>query len=155
MNCVEINPTPTPSPTPVVPAPTPDPAPADPYAELRTGGPKATIAPAATKKGTKVSVTVSNPYAFAVSGQLQLKRGKKVVAKAKLKLAANATRARHAEGPQARQVAHGGGDAARAGRQAAHDDGQGEGLDEQARQVAAAASTAPTAARAPAPTGCW
>lgn len=93
VNCVEINPTPTPSPTPVVPAPTPDPAPADPYAELRTGGPKATIAPTATKKGTKVSVTVSNPYAFAVSGKLQLKRGKKVVATAKLKLAANATRA--------------------------------------------------------------
>lgn len=68
------------------PTPTP-PAPTDPYAELRTGGPKATIAPAATKKGTKVAVTLSNPYAFAVSGDLKLKRGKKVVAKAKLKLA--------------------------------------------------------------------
>ena len=66
--------------------------PTDPYAEIRTAGPKATIAPAATKKGTKVAVTVTNPYAFALSGDLKLKRGKKVVAKAKLKLAANATR---------------------------------------------------------------
>ena len=76
--------TPTPTPTP--------PGPTDPYAEIRTAGPKATIAPAATKKGTKVAVTVTNPYAFALSGDLKLKRGKKVVAKAKLKLAANATR---------------------------------------------------------------
>ena len=100
-------------------------------------------------------MTVSNPYAFAVSGELQLKRGKKVVAKAKLKLAANATRAVTLKVRKPGKLAHGGGDAARAGRQAAHDDGQGQVRDEQARQARQAASTGPTAARAPAPIGCW
>lgn len=64
----------------------------DPYADIRKGGPKATIEPTATRKGTKVSVTVTNPHAFALKGDLQLKRGRKVVAKAKLTLAANASR---------------------------------------------------------------
>ena len=90
VKCGADQPAPPPDPTPA-PTPTP-PGPTDPYAEIRTAGPKATIAPAATKKGTKVAVTVTNPYAFALSGDLKLKRGKKVVAKAKLKLAANATR---------------------------------------------------------------
>jgi hypothetical protein len=66
--------------------------PADPYAEIRTSGPKATIARAASRKGSKVAVTVTNPYAFPISGKLQLKRGRKVVGKAKLKLGANASR---------------------------------------------------------------
>ena len=89
VNCGgEILPPPPPDATPT-PAP---PAPTDPYAEIRTAGPKATIAPTATKKGKKVAITVTNPHAFALSGDLKLKRGKKVVAKAMLKLAANATR---------------------------------------------------------------
>jgi hypothetical protein len=82
----------TPPPPPAEPTPTPTPPPSDPYAEIRAGGPKAMIEPAAIKKGTKVAVTVSNPYAFEVAGDVALKRGKKVVAKAKLKLSANATR---------------------------------------------------------------
>lgn len=91
-DCVgDCTPTPPPAP-PDTPEPPADPAPTDPYAEIRSSGPKATITPTATKKGSKVSVTVANPYAFALNGTLQLKRGKKVVAKAKLKLAANATK---------------------------------------------------------------
>jgi hypothetical protein len=65
---------------------------ADPYAAIRKAGPSATIAGAATRVGRKVAVTVTNPYAFELKGKLQLKRGRKVVAKASLKLAANATR---------------------------------------------------------------
>jgi hypothetical protein len=92
VNCVVVDPTPTPTPT--VPEPTPTPA-ATPGPETTppAGGPKATIAREAGKKGSKVTVTVSNPYAFAVRGKLQVKRGKKVLAKAKLNLAASATRA--------------------------------------------------------------
>jgi hypothetical protein len=86
--------TPKPTPTPTVPEPTPTPtATPEPEATPPAGGPKATIAREAARKGSKVTVTVSNPYAFAVSGKLQLKRGQKVIAKTKLKLAANATRA--------------------------------------------------------------
>ena len=73
-------------------APHSDPPAEDPYAAIRNGGPTATIAKAATRKGKKVSVTVTNPYAFALKGTLQLKRGRKVVAKAALKLAARASR---------------------------------------------------------------
>ena len=65
---------------------------ADPYADIRSKGPKVAIAPTATRKGTKVAVTVTNPHAFAIGGRLQLKRGSKVVAKAKLALGANASR---------------------------------------------------------------
>ncbi len=72
--------------------PTPPPAEEDPYAAIRTGGPTATIARAATRKGRRVAVTVSNPYAFELKGKLRLERGRKVVAKARLELAANATR---------------------------------------------------------------
>jgi hypothetical protein len=90
--CVgDCTPAPTPTPTPPVPEPTPTATPT-PDATPPAGGPKATIAREAVKKGSKVTVTVSNPYAFTVSGKLQLKRGKKVVAKTKLKLGANATR---------------------------------------------------------------
>lgn len=64
----------------------------DPYAGIRAAGPKAVIMPTATRRGTKVAVTVTNPYAFAVSGRLQLKRGRKVLATAKLKLDANGSR---------------------------------------------------------------
>ena len=64
----------------------PPPPDSDPYAAIRKSGPRATIAGAATRVGRKVSVTVTNPYAFELKGKLQLKRGRKVVAKANLKL---------------------------------------------------------------------
>lgn len=71
---------------------TPAPREEDPYAAIRSGGPKATIASTATRKGTKVAVTVTNPYPFATRGELRLKRGRKVVGKAKLNLGANGSR---------------------------------------------------------------
>jgi hypothetical protein len=70
----------------------PPPVEEDPYAAIRKAGPSATIAGTATRKGRKVAVTVTNPHAFTIKGKLQLKRGRKVVGKAKLNLAANATK---------------------------------------------------------------
>ena len=84
------------TPPPVEPGPPVEPASpgpaedADPYAAIRTAGPKASILGSASRTGSKLSVTVTNPYGFALSGRLELKRGRKVVAKAKLKLAAGA-----------------------------------------------------------------
>ena len=79
------------TPGPSDPAPS-DPTPSDPYAEIRSGGPKVTIAGKASAAKRVVSVSATNPYAFALKGKLALKQGKKTIAKGKLTLAANAVR---------------------------------------------------------------
>jgi hypothetical protein len=89
-------PTPPAPPAPSVPStpakPTPVQRATDPYADIRKAGPKVTFAPTVQRKGGTVTVTVSNPYAFAVSGKLAVKRGRKTVGTKTLKLAAKATK---------------------------------------------------------------
>jgi hypothetical protein len=70
----------------------PPPPPADPYAAIRKAGPTVGLPTAGTLAKKKVAITVTNPYAFALKGKLTLKRGRKSVARARVQLAANASR---------------------------------------------------------------
>jgi hypothetical protein len=72
--------------------PPPPPPPADPYAAIRKAGPRVGLPATGTLAKRAVLVTVTNPYAFAVRGTLTLKRGRKAVGKARLRLAADGTR---------------------------------------------------------------
>jgi hypothetical protein len=72
-------------------APTPAP-PSDPYAAIRKSGPSVTLPGAGSLAKRRVSVTVTNPYAFALKGRLTLKKGRKVAARARVRLAAAETR---------------------------------------------------------------
>ena len=71
---------------------TPAPAPADPYAAIRKSGPAVTLPGSGSLARRTVAVTVTNPYAFALTGKLTLKKGRKVAARARVTLAANAVR---------------------------------------------------------------
>jgi hypothetical protein len=72
---------------------TPTPAPpADPYAAIRKAGPAVTLAGSGSLAKRTVAVTVTNPYAFALTGKLTLKKGRKVAARARVKLAADESR---------------------------------------------------------------
>ena len=70
---------------------TPPPAP-DPYAAIRKSGPSVGLPGSGTLSKRAVLVTVTNPYAFAIDGKLTLKKGRKIAGKARVKLAASATR---------------------------------------------------------------
>jgi hypothetical protein len=70
----------------------PPPAPADPYAAIRKTGPSVTLPGAGSLVKRSVTVTVTNPYAFALTGKLTLKKGRKVAGRARLKLAASESR---------------------------------------------------------------
>jgi hypothetical protein len=64
----------------------------DPYAAIRRRGPRVTLARTVQRKGRTVTVTVTNPHAFAVSGKVVLRRGRRALGSAKVKVAAGATR---------------------------------------------------------------
>jgi hypothetical protein len=70
----------------------PPPPPGDPYAEIRESGPSVTLPGSGSIAKRKVAVTVTNPYAFALTGKLTLKRGRKVAGRVRVKLAANESR---------------------------------------------------------------
>jgi hypothetical protein len=70
----------------------PPPPPADPYAAIRKSGPRVGLPGSGMLAKRAVLVTVTNPYAFAIDGKLTLKSGRKVAGKARVKLAASATR---------------------------------------------------------------
>jgi hypothetical protein len=70
----------------------PPPAPEDPYAAVRKAGPRVALPGSGSLAKRNVSVTVSNPYAFALTGKLTLKKGRKVAARARVKLAASESR---------------------------------------------------------------
>jgi len=70
----------------------PPPPPVDPYAPIRASGPTVGLPGSGTLSKRAVLVTVTNPYAFAIDGKLTLKKGRKVAGKARVKLAASASR---------------------------------------------------------------
>ncbi len=70
----------------------PPPPASDPYAAIRTSGPSIGLPASGALAKRAVVVTVTNPYAFAIEGKLTLKRGRKVVGRARVKLAATGTR---------------------------------------------------------------
>jgi hypothetical protein len=70
----------------------PPPAPSDPYAAIRQSGPKVTLPGAGSLSKRTVAVTVANPYAFALTGKLTLKRGRRIAARTRVKLAAGESR---------------------------------------------------------------
>jgi hypothetical protein len=79
----------------------PPPPPSDPYAAIRKSGPRVGLPGSGTLAKRAVLVTVTNPYAFAIDGKLTLQRGRKLAGKARLKLAASATRTLKVKIPRA------------------------------------------------------
>jgi hypothetical protein len=70
----------------------PPPPPADPYAAIRKTGPSVTLPSSGSLAKRNVTVTVTNPYAFALTGKLTLKKGRKVAARTRIELAASESR---------------------------------------------------------------
>lgn len=67
-------------------------APVDPYAPIRSGGPRVTLAAKATATRAGVaSLTVTNPYAFKLTGKVVAKRGRRAAGSARIALRAGAT----------------------------------------------------------------
>ncbi len=88
------------SPAAADPSRRPPPA-ADPYAAIRKSGPRVDLPATGTLAKRAVTVTVTNPYAFAIDGKLTLKRGRKVAGRARVKLAASGTRTLKLKVPRA------------------------------------------------------
>jgi hypothetical protein len=73
-------------------APKPGPKPTDPYAAIRTSGPAVTLPGAASLSKRTVGMTITNPYSFALTGKVTLKKGRKVAGRARINLAARESR---------------------------------------------------------------